>query len=155
MKIVLKKDVANLGEEGDIKEVADGYGRNFLIPQGFAVLCNKAALNELEKRRHHIEKRKEEKRKEAMSHREKIEAEALEIAVASGEKGKIFGAVTAAMIAEELAKKGMIVERKKIELPSHNIKLLGNYSIKIKLYENQTATLQLNVVAQEAAAAEA
>lgn len=155
MKIVLKKDVPNLGEEGDIKEVADGYGRNFLIPRGFAVLCNKAALNELEKRRRHIEKRREEKRKESMSYCEKIEAEPLEITVACGEKGKIFGAVTAAMIAEELAKKGIIVERKKIELPSHSIKVLGNYSIKIKLYENQTATLQLNVAAQQEAPAEA
>lgn len=152
MKIVLKKDVQNLGEEGDIKEVADGYARNFLIPQGFAVLCNRAAMNELEKRRHYLEKRREEKRKESMSHREKIEAEPLFITVAAGEKGKIFGAVTAAMIVEELAKKGIMVERKKIELPSHSLKLLGNYSIKIKLYENHVAVLQLNIVAQEAPA---
>lgn len=148
MKIVLKKDVQNLGEEGDIKEVADGYARNFLIPQGIAVLCNRASVNELEKRRNYLEKRKEEKRKESMSHREKIETEPLVITVASGDKGRIFGAVTPAVIVEELAKKGIMVERKKVELPTHSIKLLGNYSVKIKLYENQSAVLQLNIVGQ-------
>ncbi|MGL4523966.1 MAG: 50S ribosomal protein L9 [Spirochaetia bacterium] len=155
MKIVLRKDIQNLGEEGDIKDVADGYARNFLIPQGFAVFCNRAALNDLEKRRHHIEKRREEKRKEAYSHKEKIEADPLIITVAAGEKGKIFGAVTSAIIVEELAKKGIMVERKKIDLSAHSIKLLGNYPVKIKLYENESATLQLNIVAQETATTEA
>ena len=153
MKVVLKKDVQNLGEEGDIKVVADGYARNFLIPQGIVAFCNKAALNELEKRRAHIDKRKEDKRKESRTYREKIEAEAIVIAVTAGDKGKIFGAVTSAIIVEALAKQGIVIERKKIDLPAHSIKLLGNYSVKIKLYENEIATLQLHVVAQEKAEA--
>ncbi|MBN2618588.1 MAG: 50S ribosomal protein L9 [Spirochaetales bacterium] len=143
MKIILTKDVLNLGEEGDIKVVADGYARNYLIPNKFAVLCNKANLTVLEQRKRTIEKSKEEKRKAALSLKEKIEAEELLIKMPVGEKGKLFGSVNNATIVEELTKKGISIERKKIEVPGHNIKVIGNYSIEIKLYGNESAKLKL------------
>jgi len=145
VKVILTKDVLNLGEEGDIKVVADGYARNFLIPQKFAVLCNKANLTVLEQRRNTIEKLKEEKRKEALSLKEKIESEELLIKMPSGDKGKLFGSVNNATIVEELAKKGIVVERKKVEVPGHNVKVLGNYSVEIKLYGKESAKLKLVV----------
>lgn len=145
MKIILTKDVLNLGEEGDIKVVADGYARNYLLPNKFAVLCNKANLTVLEQRRRTIEKIKEEKRKAALSLREKIEAEELTIKMPVGEKGKLFGSVNNAVIVEELTKKGISIERKRVEVPGHNIKLVGNYSVEIKLYGNESAKLKLVV----------
>lgn len=145
MKIILTKDVLNLGEEGDIKVVADGYARNYLIPNKFAVLCNKANLTVLEQRRNTIEKLKEEKRKAALSLKEKIEAEELLIKMPVGEKGKLFGSVNNATVVEELTKKGISIERKKVEVPGHNIKVVGNYSVEIKLYGNESAKLKLTV----------
>lgn len=145
MKIILSKDVLNLGEEGDIKVVADGYARNYLIPNKFAVLCNKANLTVLQQRTRTIEKLKEEKRKAAFSLREKIEAEELIIKMPVGEKGKLFGSVNNATIVEELTKKGISVERKRVEVPGHNVKVIGNYTVEIKLYGNESAKLKLVV----------
>ncbi len=145
MKIILTKDVLNLGEEGDIKVVADGYARNYLIPNKFAVLCNKANLTVLEQRQRTIVKLKEEKRKAALSLKEKIESEELLIKMPVGEKGKLFGSVNNATVVEELTKKGISVERKKIEVPGHNIKMIGTYSVEIKLYGQESAKLKLTV----------
>jgi len=149
MKVILTKDVLNLGEEGDVKVVADGYARNFLIPQKMAVLCNKANLTVLEQRKRTIEKAKEEKRKEALTLKQKIEATELLIKMSSGEKGKLFGSVNNATVVEELAKKGITVERKKIEVPGHNIKVLGTYSVEIKLYGKESAKLKLVIAPLE------
>ncbi|QEN06116.1 50S ribosomal protein L9 [Thiospirochaeta perfilievii] len=151
MKIILTTDVLNLGEEGDIKVVADGYARNYLIPNKFAVLCNKANLTVLEQRKRTIEKIKEEKRKAALSLKEKIESEELIVKMPTGEKGKLFGSVNNATVVEELTKKGISVERKKVEVPGHNIKVIGTYSIEIKLYGNESAKLKLTVAPIEEA----
>lgn len=145
MKIILTTDVLNLGEEGDIKVVADGYARNFLIPQKMAVLCNKVNLTVLEQRKRTIEKLKEEKRKAALSLKEKIESEELLVKMPTGEKGKLFGSVNNATVVEELTKKGISVERKKVEVPGHNIKIVGTYTVEIKLYGNESAKLKLTV----------
>lgn len=147
MKVILKQDLPNVGEEGDIKEVADGYARNYLAPKGLAALYSKAALNELEKRRHVIEAKKEAKRKEALSWKEKIETLQPVFRVAAGEKGRLFGAITPALIVEELAKSGIMVERKKIEAPE--MKNVGSYAIKIKLYGSETASLKITVESSE------
>jgi large subunit ribosomal protein L9 len=147
MKIILKQDINNLGEEGDIKEVADGYARNYLIPKKMAVVYGPAAINELERRREAIAKRKEEKRLEARSFKEKIEAEELIFSVAAGEKKRLFGAITAANIVEELAKKNITVERKKVDVPESIIKTLGSYTVRVRLYGDETASLKVTVEA--------
>ncbi len=146
MKIILNQDVKNLGEEGDVCEVARGYARNYLIPQGFAVPYTKKYIAIVESRRDAIEKRKEEKRKEALSLKERINESAITINVSAGETGKLFGSVTSAMIAEALAAQGIMVERKFIDLPNHHIKMVGDYSIKIKLYAQESADLEVKVV---------
>jgi len=149
MKIILTTDVLNLGEEGDIKVVADGYARNYLIPNKFAVLCNKANLTVLEQRKRTIEKIKEEKRKAALSLKEKIMAEVLTIKMPTGEKGKLFGSVNNATVVEELAKRGISIERKKVEVPGHTIKVIGSYTVEIKLYGHESAKLKLVVESTE------
>lgn len=152
MKIILNQDVRNLGEEGDVCEVADGYGRNYLIPKNFAVPYNKANLALFDHRRDTIEKRKEEKRVQALSLKEKLEGEELEILRPAGETGKLFGSVNSATIAEELEKHGISVEKKRIDVPDNTIKAVGEYKIKIKLYDNQTAEVNVKVNSTEAEA---
>lgn len=145
MKIILNKDVANLGEEGDVREVAPGYARNYLIPKGFGVAYTKQNLALLEGKRNSIEKRKEEKRERAAGLRERIEALSLRISMTVGESGRLFGSVTSAMIAEELSKQGIEIERKRIEIPEHTIKTTGNFVVRVKLYGSEVAELKVVV----------
>ena len=149
MKIILNQDVYNLGEEGDVCVVANGYARNYLIPQKLASIFNKQNLAIFESRKTAIDKRKEEKRLASAGLKEKIEAVTLELKVSSGDTGKLFGSVTNAKIAEELKKVGVVVERKKIELPGHTIKLVGEFIAKVKLYGNESADLKINVMSDK------
>jgi large subunit ribosomal protein L9 len=145
MKVILKKDLPTLGEEGDICEVKDGYARNFLIPRDLVMFYNKQNLAILEGKKKAIEQRKEEKRKQAMSLKDRLESEGLEIKMPAGENGKLFGAVTSAVIAEELEKRDVFVERKRIDIPDNTIKNVGNYTVTIHLYEGNVAELKVKV----------
>ena len=150
MKVILNQDIVNLGEEGDICTVADGYGRNYLLPQKLAVPYIKQYVALFEQKKEQIEKRKEEKRQAARSLKEKIEAlGSIEIKMPAGEGDKLFGSVTTAMIADQLGLAGVEVERKKIDLMGHVIKMLGTYGIKIKLYNNETADFKVTVSKDE------
>lgn len=149
MKIILNQDVAGLGEEGDIKEVANGYARNFLLPKKMASLYNKHNMVVLEQRRTTIEKRKEEKRHEALGLKERLESEELAFSMPAGESGKLFGSVNNALIWAELEKRGYTIERKRIEVPEHNIRMVGSYTVKVKLYGNEEAELKITVDADE------
>jgi large subunit ribosomal protein L9 len=151
MKIILNEDVYNLGEEGDVCTVADGYARNFLLPKKLAVLFNNTNVAYFKSREASIKKKKEEKRKKALSFKESIEEMSLELRVSAGESGKLFGAVTAASIAEALAREGVHIEKKKIDVPSHSIKMVGTYTIKVRLYESETADLKIEIVNERAA----
>ena len=151
MKVILNEDVVNLGEEGDVKVVKDGYARNFLIPRGYAVPFTKGNEKVFEARKDIIEKKKEEKRKAAMSEKDKIESLEVSIPMPAGENGRLFGSVTNALISDILAQNGIQIERKKIELAEHNIKTVGKFSAKIKLYEHQTAELSFNIVSDKEA----
>jgi large subunit ribosomal protein L9 len=145
MKVILKQDYSQLGEEGDVKEVAAGYARNYLIPQGIASLHNAHSINELAKRQHIIARRKAEKVAEARSYKEKMEATQLVFHFAAGEKGRLFGAVTPANITEELAKKGITIERKFIDIPGHSLKEVGDFEVKVRLYGGDVANLKVKV----------
>ena len=146
MKVILNQDVVNLGEEGDVKSVADGYGRNFLIPKGMAVPYTKKYINIFTQKKDLIAKKKEEKKQQALGIKERIESiEGLAIPMPAGESGKLFGSVNNSVVADALAKEGVTVEKKKIEIPENNIKMIGNYNLKVKLYANQTAMLKIVV----------
>lgn len=148
MKIILNQDVHNLGEEGDVVVVKDGYARNYLLPKGFAVLSNKANQALFTSRSAAIEKRKEEKRKAASSLKDRLDEMTLTLAVSAGESGKLFGSVTSAMIQEALGKEGIEVERKRIEVATHTIKMVGSYSVKVRLYEGESAQIKIEVVSE-------
>ena len=148
MKVILNQDVTGLGEEGDIKDVANGYARNYLLPQNLALPYTKHNLTQLETRRAGIESRKEEKRREAMSIKERLESEELVFTMPAGDSGKLFGSVNNAMVVQELEKLGYSIEKKRVEVPEHNIRMIGNYAVKVRLYGNEEA--QLNIVVEAA-----
>ncbi|MBQ9494238.1 MAG: 50S ribosomal protein L9 [Treponema sp.] len=154
MKVILNADIKSLGEEGDVKNVANGYYRNFLGPRRLAVPYNEVTVALFEARKAEIEARKEQKRRDSASLKEKLEALALEITVPAGKTGKLFGAVSAQTIVDLLAKHGFEIERKRIEIPGVAIKSVGNYHFTVRLYEAQTAEVKIAVHAQQEESAE-
>ena len=149
MKIILNQDVVNLGEEGDVVVVKDGYARNYLLPTKAAVLYNKTNAAIFASRAAQIEKRKVEKRAQSASMKEKLDATVLNIIVPAGESGKLFGSVTSTMVQDALAKQGIEIERKKIEVATHAIKMVGTYSVVVHLYENEFSHVKLVVESEE------
>lgn len=148
MKVILNEDVKHLGEEGDVKEVANGYARNYLLPRGLAMPYTKEAVAYFESIRDQIEARKAEKRENAKSLKERIEALTVTIAVSAGPNGKLYGSVSAQTLADELAKQGFDIERKRIEVPGSTIKTAGKFEVSVKLYENAVAKLPVVVEAK-------
>jgi large subunit ribosomal protein L9 len=149
MKVILNKDLATLGEEGDVKEVAKGYARNYLFPRGIALPYTPRMIKLIEGRRTEIEARKEQKRMDARGLKEKLDAFELSLTMPAGANGKLYGAVTNQTIADELAKNGFQIERKRIELAGNGFKNVGKYKAVIKLYENQSAEISITIIAQE------
>ena len=145
MKIILNQDVTHLGEEGDVVEVKDGYARNYLLPTKTAVIYNKANEALFKSRAAAIEQRKAEKRAASASLKEKLDGITLSITVPAGESGKLFGSVTSQMVQTELQKLGFEIERKRIDVATHAIKMTGTYSVIIHLYENEFSSVKLLV----------
>lgn len=145
MKIILNHDVIHLGEEGDVVVVKDGYARNYLLPTGAAVIYNKANAAMFAQRAEAIEKRKIEKRAASASLKEKLDQVVLKITVPAGDSGKLFGSVTSSMIQAELSKLGFEIERKKLDVPTHAIKMTGTYTVVAHLYENDNSHIKLIV----------
>ena len=150
MKIILNQDVVNLGEEGDVVVVKNGYARNYLLPNNMAVMFNKTNQAIFASRTAAIEKRKEEKRAASASMKEKLDNVEITMVVSAGDSGKLFGSVTSAMVQEALAKQGIEVERKKIEVATHSIKMVGTYSVRVRLYEDESAEVKLVVESENA-----
>ena len=149
MKVILNKDHPNLGEEGDVKEVARGYARNYLFPRGIALPYTARMINLIEGRRAEIESRKEQKRLDARGLKEKLDSLEVSITMPAGANGRLYGAVTNQTIADELSKNGFQIERKRIELAGNGFKNVGKYKASVKLYENQTAEISVVIIAQE------
>jgi large subunit ribosomal protein L9 len=147
MKVILTTDVVGLGEEGDIKDVAAGYARNYLLPRTLAVPHTRENLAALQHRMVAIEKRRDEKRTEALGLKERLEAEEILFAMPAGENGRLFGSVSAAMVAAELEKRGYQIEKKRIEVPDHAIRTTGTFKAKVRLYDKEEAVLKLVVEA--------
>lgn len=145
IKVILKKDMPNLGEEGDIKVVRTGYARNFLFPKGFAVDFSLKNRNALEKQKDIIEKRRLLKKENAKELKEKLENVKVSISILAGEKGRLYGTVTTSQVAEELNKLGFDIDRKKIEIKEH-IKVGGMYKAYIHIYQDIYATIDLEII---------
>ncbi|MDR2901031.1 MAG: 50S ribosomal protein L9 [Treponema sp.] len=148
MKVILNKDLAPLGEEGDVKEVARGYARNYLFPRGIALPYTERTVKLFESRQAEIDARKAQKRQDAAGLKEKLAALELSFTMPAGPNGKLYGAVTSQTIADELAKQDFAIERKRIEIPGNNIKSVGKYKVIIKLYENASAEISVVIQGQ-------
>ena len=148
MKIILNNDVVHLGEEGDVVTVKDGYARNYLLPTGAAVIYNKANAALFKQRAEQIAKRKAEKRAASASLKERLDNVSISLVVTAGESGKLFGSVTSQMVQEALLKEGFEIEKKKLDVPTHAIKMTGTYHIVAHLYENDKANITLNVLSE-------
>lgn len=145
MKVILNKDIANLGEEGDIKDVARGYARNFLIPKQLVMPYTRQALSILESRRERLDQRRVEKQKAALDIKTRLEGEDLLIEMPAGDRGRLFGSVTSATIAEALAGQGITVERRRLEIPNKTIKSVGTTRVRVRLYGEEEAELKVVV----------
>ncbi|GHV82537.1 hypothetical protein AGMMS49991_10950 [Spirochaetia bacterium] len=148
MKVILNKDLSPLGEEGDIKDVAKGYARNYLFPRGIALPYTDRTIKLFESRKDEIEARKAAKRQDAAGMKEKLEALEITIVMPAGANGKLYGAVTSQTVAEELTKLGYPTERKRVELPGTSFKSVGKYKVLVKLYESAAAEITVTVEAQ-------
>ncbi|MDD7552619.1 MAG: 50S ribosomal protein L9 [Candidatus Cryptobacteroides sp.] len=147
MKIILKKEVANLGEAGDVVEVKTGYALNYLVPQGFATVGTPSALKQHEETLRQRAHKEAKLVADAQALAARIEAVALNLTAKVGENGKLYGAVTSAQVAEALAAAGIEIERKNISLP--DIKELGEFEGKVKCYKGVFANIKVNVAAAE------
>lgn len=155
MKVILNADVKHLGEEGDVKVVANGYARNYLFPRNLALPFNDLTVAYFESRKAEIEAKKEAKRKDAASLKEKLTSASIVIPMPAGANGKLYGAVTSHTIADALKNAGFEIERKKIDVPGLTIKSIGKYVVTVRLYESAVAEVTVEVVSQDGKTAEA
>ena len=145
MKVILREDVPEVGQAGQIVEVKDGYGRNYLIPRNLAIAASKANLRAIDEVTKQKDIRQRKLRREAEVIKDKIEKLSLSSEVLVGEEEKVFGSVSVHDIVELLAQEGVTVPKNAIQLESP-IKVLGVYTIPIKIEKDVTADLKLWVV---------
>lgn len=150
MQVILKKDVQNLGEAGDLINVKDGYARNFLLPQKVAEIATEGALKNREQNLVRIKAKQEKLHQQALEKAKEIEKIAkLELSAKAGESGKLFGTITTKKLAEELlAKSGIDVDRKNISVNAP-INKVGEYKLLIKLTSKVKTEIAVIVTASE------
>jgi large subunit ribosomal protein L9 len=145
MKVILMQDVEHLGEKGEIHEIADGYGRNYLIPQGMARVATDGAVKQLREEEKQQARKKAAKREEAVDLKNELESMQVVFSAKVGEENRIFGTVTTQQIAVELANRGFDIDRRDIEL-DEEIRTVGAYTARIQLHDNVEANLDLQVI---------
>ena len=145
MEIILKKDLKGLGYKNDIVKVKNGYGRNFLIPQGVAVLATDSNKKMQAEEIKQSSFKEQKLRNEATATAGKLADVTVKVGAKAGESGKIFGSVTNIQLAEALKKAGYDLERKNIEMNEDAIKTLGTYSAKVRLFKEISATINFKL----------
>jgi large subunit ribosomal protein L9 len=149
MEVILKEDVVNLGHRGDVVKVADGYGRNFLLPRKLALQATAANKAVIEQMKAAAARRSATEKAQAEELLVKLQTVALSFTRKAGENGQLFGSVTSADIAAELTAKSFDVDRRKIQL-TDPLKSLGEYTVALKLHREVTAHIKVQVVADAA-----
>lgn len=144
MKVILQKDIANLGDAGDIKEVAEGYARNYLIPKNLVLVANESSKKAMEHQKKLIRIKKDKRKKASETLADSMKGVELVIAAQVGEEGKLFGSITSMDIAKGLAEKGFAVDKRKILLDAP-IKHEGEFNISVKLDEGLSTTVKVTV----------
>jgi len=143
MRVILLDNVIGLGRAGEIKEVRDGYARNYLIPKKLAEIATKSKEAHLQRIAAALAKKAQKIYEDAISLKNDLEGKVIEISAKAGEEGKLFGSITNSMVSEELKKLGFDIDKKKIIMD--HIKIIGEYNIRIRLDEGVTANIKLIV----------
>lgn len=144
MEVILKEDVANLGHRGDVVKVADGYGRNFLLPRKLALQATAANKAVIEQMKAAASRRSATEKAQAEELVKKLEPVVLSFTRKSGESGHLFGSVTSADVAAELAAKGFEIDRRKIQL-NEPLKSIGEFEVPIRLHRDVTSKVKVSV----------
>ena len=144
MKVILQKDIHNLGDAGDVKNVADGYARNFLLPKKLVIPYNESSKKAIDHQNQVIKVKKEKRRKESEKTAQAFSGLTLTIKAKVGEEDKLFGSITAIDIAKQLKDAGFDIDKRRIHL-DEQIKTLGEHNVSIKLEEGLTAQVKVIV----------
>jgi len=147
VKVILNKDVKDLGKRGQVVEVSEGYARNYLLPRGLVAIATEGAARNIEQEKLAQVRKKEREQKEAASLAARLNSVTVEIRAKAGENGRLFGAVTATDIANQLALAGIQMDKRRIELSSP-IKAAGSYKIAVRVHPETMASVTVIVVAE-------
>ncbi len=148
MKVILKQDVKKVGKRGDIVDVSDGYGRNYLIARGLAVAESKRSLEILGEQKAQEAADEEKRVEEAKEIAAKMEKMMLTFTVKAGESGRVFGSVSTKQITESLNKQGIHIDKRKI-LDTNPIQTLGVTNVRIELHKNVIGTIRVKLVGSD------
>jgi large subunit ribosomal protein L9 len=148
VKLILREDVPSLGDAGEVVSVKPGFARNYLLPQGKAIPATEANVSELEHHKRVVLERITRERRGFEAQRDRLQAQHLQFTAQAGEEGKLFGSVTASQIAEELAAKGIEIDRRKIQL-EEPIREVGEHTVSIRLHREIVANVKVKVTAAE------
>lgn len=147
MKVIFLQDVKGKGKQGEIKEVSEGYGRNYLLPRNLAVEANKGNMKQLEAKKKGEEKQAEHDYQEALELKETLEKMEVMLSAKAGEGGRLFGSVTSKQIVQALKKNKINLDKRKLELDDP-IRTLGYTNVPVKLHQKVMATLKVHVKEQ-------
>jgi len=148
MEIILKQDISGLGDKGEIVTVKDGYARNFLIPQGYAILATPSAKKVHEENTRQRAHKEDKIKQEAEEMAEKLAAVKLTIGAKTSSTGKIFGSVNTIQIAEALKNEGYEIDRKNISIEGEQVKEVGKYKAQIKLHKEVKTEIEFEIIAE-------
>ncbi len=144
MKLILTQDVSGLGSAGEVVEVKDGYGRNYLLPRGFATAWTKGAARQIEQMKTARQAREIASIDDARALRDRLQSEVLVLRGRAGESGRLFGAISPAEIAEALAAAGVQVDRRRIQT-GNPIKAVGDYKVSVQVHDDVVAEVNVQV----------
>jgi large subunit ribosomal protein L9 len=147
MKIILKENLKNLGAQGDVVTVKDGYANNFLFPKGFAIMATASNIKILEENNRQGAKKREKMKTDALATSEQLKDLTVNIGMKAGANDKIFGSVTPLQISQVLKTMGYDIDRRKIEVVG-DIKTLGKYEAIVNLHRDVVVTIGVEVVAE-------
>ena len=151
MQLLLKEDVDNLGMRGDLVKVRPGYGRNYLLPRGLAILATESNVKRIEKQRASLLKKTAAEKDQAVAQSDMLKDVTLEFTRKVGDHGVLYGSVTSMDVAEALAGKGYEIDRKRVVL-KEPIKAIGEFEVPVKLHREVTSNLKVVVVPEETSA---
>ena len=146
MKVILKENMKNLGHQGDVVEVKNGYANNYLFPRGYAIMATASNLKMHEENNRQGALKREKMKADAQGLAEQLKEMSITIATKAGANGKIFGSITPLQISQTLKSKGFEIDRRKIEI--NDVKMLGSYEATLNLHRDVTVNITVEVVSE-------